>query len=363
MTIIQFYIVYNLIFISVLHFSTAIWWSIGYNDPVVSYKRLCSRFQNLGSSQGIICRKESDFSEEIMKGFGEAMKECGKQFRFQRWNCSMDKTSLRRTLKQDSKETAVLNAFAAAGITRSIADGCSRGKLTNCGCEMTTETEDYNMSPRNTTDSTFPLKVERIKENWKWNGCRNHLRFASQISRNIFGGKKEKETLRGDVRSIVRIHNNNVGRKVIKGLLQKKCKCHGLSGSCNFKTCSFKLPSMSRIGEALFQKYLQAVQVTSTNDGKELIPKESWETLRKEDLVFLEVSPNYCKRNIRKGSLGTKGRECNGTLTGNCDLLCCGRGFVTKIEEEIENCSCIFTFCCEVKCKKCKIQKKKSFCK
>lgn len=38
---------------------------------------------------------------------------------------------------------------------------------------------------------------------------------------------------------------------------------------------------------------------------------------KKSDLVFLQVSPNYCERDLAAGSLGTVGRTCNRTSRGN----------------------------------------------
>lgn len=37
---------------------------------------------------------------------------------------------------------------------------------------------------------------------------------------------------------------------------------------------------------------------------------------RKSDLVFLQMSPNYCEKDLTAGSLGTVGRSCNRTSRG-----------------------------------------------
>ena len=75
----------------------------------------------------------------------------------------------------------------------------------------------------------------------------------------------------------------------------------------------------------------------------------------KRDLVYFEVSPDFCERDEAIGFPGTTGRECNATSIGidGCDLLCCGRGFKSEQYTVRERCSCTFHWCCEVKCKIC----------
>lgn len=37
--------------------------------------------------------------------------------------------------------------------------------------------------------------------------------------------------------SLMNIHNNKVGQKILSKHIEEKCKCHGISGSCVTKTC------------------------------------------------------------------------------------------------------------------------------
>jgi len=75
----------------------------------------------------------------------------------------------------------------------------------------------------------------------------------------------------------------------------------------------------------------------------------------KRDLVYFDESPNFCDKNEVVGFPGTTGRECNASSIGidGCDLLCCGRGYVSESYTVRERCSCTFIWCCEVKCKVC----------
>lgn len=141
-----------------------------------------------------------------------------------------------------------------------------------------------------------------------------------------------------------------------------KCKCHGLSGSCEVKTCWWSQPDFRVIGDYMKDKYDSASEMV-VEKHKE---SRGWvETLRpkynyfkpptERDLVYYESSPNFCDPNPETGSFGTRDRICNLTSHGidGCDLLCCGRGHNTRTEKRKEKCHCIFHWCCYVSCQEC----------
>lgn len=138
------------------------------------------------------------------------------------------------------------------------------------------------------------------------------------------------------------------------------CKCHGMSGSCTFKTCWRKLPVFRDVGDRLKERFDGAAKITAGNDGKGFVPIDPMlKHPSKEDLVYSEESPSYCDFNRKTGSLGTRGRVCNVTSTGvdGCDLLCCGRGYETIRTQEHINCRCRFEWCCNVTCDTCIVNK------
>ena len=58
---------------------------------------------------------------------------------------------------------------------------------------------------------------------------------------------------------------------------------------------------------------------------------------KKTELVYYEKSPNYCDADPLVDAPGTTGRYCNKTAKGpgNCDTLCCGRGYNTmKVRDD-----------------------------
>ena len=145
------------------------------------------------------------------------------------------------------------------------------------------------------------------------------------------------------------------------------CKCHGVSGSCQVKTCWKVMAPFNVVGAYLRDKYINGVHVTVDQSGSELVLADPGYPMKppRDDLVFLEDSPDYCVPNTNTGSLGTTGRVCNKTTPGHgsCGILCCGRGFNTIQVEEVYKCSCKFHWCCYVKCKTCKRTVDKHVCK
>jgi hypothetical protein len=100
-------------------------------------------------------------------------------------------------------------------------------------------------------------------------------------------------------------------RQAVGSSLATQCKCHGVSGSCNIKTCWRALPTLAEIGERLKRKFAVATEVISrrVGAGRKLLPASSAMGLYNEDdLIYMTKSPDYCIRDARIGSLGTGGR-------------------------------------------------------
>jgi len=128
-------------------------------------------------------------------------------------------------------------------------------------------------------------------------------------------------------------------------LMATKCRCHGVSGSCAVRTCWKALPPFRRVGDALKAKYRHSVEISpravaaaaSRPPSSALLRRREKRTRREPigdtELVYVERSPNYCRANAERGSVGTRQRQCQRgpTATGpdSCHSLCCGRGYTT----------------------------------
>ncbi|KAI6074745.1 Protein Wnt-3a [Aix galericulata] len=237
-----------------------------------------------------------------------------------------------------TRESAFVHAIASAGVAFAVTRSCAEGSATICGCDTR-----HKGSPG---------------EGWKWGGCSEDVEFGSMVSREFADAREN----RPDARSAMNRHNNEAGRTSIIELMHLKCKCHGLSGSCEVKTCWWSQPDFRVIGDYLKDKYDSASEMVVEKHRE----SRGWvETLRpkynffkaptEKDLVYYENSPNFCEPNPETGSFGTRDRICNVTSHGidGCDLLCCGRGHNTRTEKRKEKCHCIFHWCCYVRCQEC----------
>ena len=149
--------------------------------------------------------------------------------------------------------------------------------------------------------------------------------------------------------------------------MKLKCRCHGVSGSCAVKSCWQKMPSFREVGAALKKHYEGSVEVAPRSTRKlrrrEKVLRKV--TIKDDELVYVEPSPNYCQPDPDTGVLGTTGRECKLGSRGpdSCDTLCCGRGYNTFVERHTERCFCKFIWCCYVKCKLCETVTDRHICK
>ncbi|KXJ12221.1 Protein Wnt-7b [Exaiptasia diaphana] len=134
-----------------------------------------------------------------------------------------------------------------------------------------------------------------------------------------------------------------------------ECKCIGPSKSCNVRTCWKRLAGFRTVGKGLHELYMKSVKVKSNQAQSSLVlvgDPFSKPTAKKE-FVHIKDSPNYCDRKASLGILGTHGRTCvrdsNDKEADVCDIMCCGRGYDTRIVMRKWKCRCKFYWCCFVK--------------
>jgi len=73
------------------------------------------------------------------------------------------------------------------------------------------------------------------------------------------------------------------------------------------------MPNFREIGEILRDKFEGASHVGETKLGSRrvLVGKDGGRVHEDTDLVFVRPSPDFCEEDLKKGSLGTRGRRCN----------------------------------------------------
>ncbi|KFD58768.1 hypothetical protein M513_00461, partial [Trichuris suis] len=299
----------------------------------------CRSIKGLNKRQVRLCRQNTDLMGSMKMGALMSIMECQYQFRSRRWNCSVVDRSVLfgRVLDLGTREAAFVHAVTSAGATFMITRDCSSGKLEKCGCDRS-----YNGFNR---------------EGFHWAGCSDNIRYGAAFTRQFVDAHERRKHKSLELVQM-NLHNNEAGRKIIERHMKTQCKCHGVSGSCELKTCWRAMPSFREIGQMLKAKFDGATEVKlgQVNYRPGLIPAHSqFKPHTAEDLVYLHESPDYCVANNKTGSLGTVGRVCNKTSKAidGCELLCCGRGFVTRYERLVERCHCKFHWCCFVRCKEC----------
>ncbi|XP_013792115.1 protein Wnt-16-like, partial [Limulus polyphemus] len=236
-----------------------------------------------------------------------------------------------------SRETAFIHAILSAGVVHGLTEACSGGNLTVCSCDRS---QDGKLT----------------SEGWKWGGCSDNVKFGVVFARHFVDAAEKESSENRDVKNAMNLHNNHVGRLAVSHHMIRSCRCHGISGSCELKTCWRKLPSFANIGNYLKKKYAKSVQI-SVKARRKLRRRGKRKVLvRKNDLVYLNKSPNYCVEDRANKIFGTAGRLCNKTSPGpdGCNLLCCGRGYNTQVITHVERCHCKFHWCCYVTCRTCK---------
>ena len=262
--------------------------------------------------------------------------------------------------ERSDRETAFLYAISSAGVVHSVTQACSAGNLTDCSCDRSR------------------LGHVTTSEGWKWGGCSDNVRYGMMFAKHVVDSRDRtaRDSARSSqdmLRALMNLHNNQAGRLAVANQMDLKCRCHGISGSCELKTCWRTLPAFHQVGNFLRKKYDTAVQITERQTKRRLrkkgkVKRKVIVNVPKEDLVYINRSPNYCVEDKSKGILGTTGRICAKTTPDDprpdsCSLLCCGRGYNTKIEKITTRCDCKFEWCCNVQCNVCESENDIYTCK
>uniref|UniRef100_A0A182QAD7 Protein Wnt n=1 Tax=Anopheles farauti TaxID=69004 RepID=A0A182QAD7_9DIPT len=389
-------------------------------ESLPDVRATCRTVPGLTRDQLELCYRASDVTAAAIEGLELGVRECQYQFQWHRWNCSSLSTKSRNPhtssmLKRGYRESAFAYAIAAAGVTHSVARACAQGRLISCGCDPSVNRKGMSKSLRESLekeklrfldaiaesnsvfeegDSLRKLKAKQASR-WKWGGCSHNMAFGVEFS-ELFLDSREKGA---DIQSQINLHNNRAGRRSVSNNMQVRCKCHGMSGSCQLKTCWKSAPDFRVVGRVLKQQYRRAILVDQSNlgNGPPMIvyrkPKKRKHVSnlrpprrqpREQQLVTLpgsgltggrnrklenalfyyQRSPNFCERDQVSDIPGTIGRRCNRTSSGSegCASMCCGRGYNLIREKRIDRCNCKFHWCCFVECDDCEIEEWISVC-
>ncbi|CAH0551211.1 unnamed protein product [Brassicogethes aeneus] len=332
--------------------TNADWWSLGLQssisnnvDPHIPHKERCSKLEYLIDSQKRLCSQHEKILPILAYSAKLAIDECQNQFKFSRWNCTSfpeKNTTFGNVVTIRSREAAYLSAVSAASVAFAVTKACSKGELSDCSCETN--------------------KRLRKNQKWKWGGCSEDIRYGQDFSKKFLDIREDGNTAVG----LMNLHNIEAGRRAVRTRMTRVCKCHGVSGSCSMQICWRKLPNFKLVGEGLFQRYEGSshVKFVDKRRRKLRIINPDFKKPNKTDLVFLDDSPDYCEKNDTLNILGTRGRECNRMSQGidGCRLLCCGRGYQTRVREVEDKCKCAFVWCCSVKCDICRSRREEHVC-
>ena len=147
------------------------------------------------------------------------------------------------------------------------------------------------------------------------------------------------------------------------------CYCHGVSGTCQQKSCWKSTPHIGKVSESLRKLYNDAAKVRFVKKTSSFVKLASAKPHTKTrsasssnlELLYLEDSPDYCQPNLLTGHKGTLLRLCDPANKNTCRHLCedCGYRTVQRVvhERNCDKCRKHFTWCCTVSCGSCEVTK------
>ncbi|CAG5105351.1 Oidioi.mRNA.OKI2018_I69.chr1.g2052.t2.cds [Oikopleura dioica] len=366
-------------------------------------KRNC-KSRHLTKKQEQLCQSKLDHMNYVNLASKNALQECQSQFHSAAWNCTDFQKSRKDTIygrhaKAGTKETAFITAITSASLVRELAMACRRN-LAACKCGssgMFYQAAPFHLPPGTEWDrcgdnigyaKTFARQFVDIADMEAYGESEKCLRAVNDRSPDAdklchFFKKKgriEKEKIHHRIAKLkMNLHNSDAGRNTVERTKKVTCKCHGMSGSCNQKTCWHDVADIRTIGNVLKEKYDSSQRIKLSVKKRHTVgghiveevelkdpnTREKRKVLPDDDLWWIQKSPNFCKPDRKKNILGTSERECDPKSEGDngCKKMCCGRGYYKEQFKVIEECNCEFKWCCQIECEQCEVTKKVYKCK
>lgn len=147
----------------------------------------------------------------------------------------------------DTRETSFVSAITAAGVTYAVTRACTMGDLVECSCDKNhiLRRLQYNTNEQQQQDEELLHQqqhhhqhnaIENIRSkrkhnrndnylrnrniyrnvvlpegDWEWGGCGDNVNFGFRKSKDFLDSRYRR---RSDIKTLVKLHNNNAGRLV-----------------------------------------------------------------------------------------------------------------------------------------------------
>ncbi|XP_039279464.1 protein Wnt-6 isoform X1 [Nilaparvata lugens] len=184
-------------------------------DPTL----ICKKTRRLKGKVAEICRNEPALLKEISRGIQLGTRECQFQFRDRRWNCTTARRSIRKVLLRDSRESSFVTAIMSAGMTFSVTRACTMGDLIECSCDKSKKGAGQGTVISSRSASTEVSNGVSMETDWEWGGCGDNVNYGYRKSRAFLDAPYRKRT---DIKSLVKLHNNDAGRLVSQAFVNSK---------------------------------------------------------------------------------------------------------------------------------------------
>jgi len=370
----------------------------------------------------------------VTAGARVAMQECSALFKTELWNCPDSAFRRGRDERGSNREDAFINSITAAGIVHTVASNCSRGDIPGCECDSLSSANgwkwggcSHNVRFGNKVSREFLDRFERSKDpksiasrhnynagrvgvektlktlckchgvsgscstqtcwrqvsDFKTVGIHLKQQYKKALRVDYFGGKLDLvENIKSNkIQTVFHIPSGLVRGKIYRqrrmrrrGRRKRTSRARRKGHYLQQRRKKERRTAHQRKREGILLKEKRRWRgvINEPETRKERKFQKAGE-VKKRKLVYLERSPDYCRRNQTLGLQGALGRECmtdpslNSPSEDNlhkCSRLCrdCGLYTLTREVEVTVSCNCRFVWCCRVECQSCTRLKQYTTC-